>query len=459
MAIGADLERDSDLLPRDLPPKAAQSIATFALALFVGIVLFACLAPLPEVVSARFVLKPEGGTDPLNATVEGTVEEVRVRVGSPVKAGDVLLVLRSNELRRLASDRDSLRGDLAAARTRLAGMLRPEGEPTESEYADAAELLARVERMEREREAEARVDSEMSSQHDVALTAARSEVERRQAEVDARQRRVEAMTKLSEQLERGQKKGIVAEREVLQQQQELEDAKADLAESQRLFGEAESALRMLAAQRGVAGSQRQSAARRREGDLREAQAALADKQRDLNVFIETGMKRLAWLEGALADAQGDLLAVRAPYDGTVVALSVERPGVAVARGQQIAEVGTLSGVLRAAIAVPETDAALVAEGQPVRLLLDAFPYTLHGVRHGHLTWVSPATTGGTLPAMSGIDGSSDGGGSAGPGPLRAGMVGEARIVTGSRTLIGYVLAPLRQVRESMRGDASTPDPH
>jgi hypothetical protein len=70
------------------------------------------------------------------------------------------------------------------------------------------------------------------------------------------------------------------------------------------------------------------------------------------------------------------------------------------------------------------------------------------VKKGVLTWVSPTAAAGELiaiadlaDAMVRVDGREV--------PLRAGLEGEARVRTGSRSLLEYVLEPLKQVRENV----------
>ena len=93
----------------------------------------------------------------------------------------------------------------------------------------------------------------------------------------------------------------------------------------------------------------------------------------------------------------------------------------------------------------------IASGPGSELKYDAFPYQRYGVKYGRLTWLSPAASdsrdGGTFRARVEISeselllhGQSR--------QLIAGMSGKAEIVVGSRSLIGYVLEPLRQLRET-----------
>ena len=120
-------------------------------------------------------------------------------------------------------------------------------------------------------------------------------------------------------------------------------------------------------------------------------------------------------------------------------------------GEAVADVVCAGETLQAELKVPETGLGKLQVGQGVKLKYDAFPYQRYGVKYGRLTWLSPAASdsrdGGTFRARVEISeselllhGQSR--------QLIAGMSGKAEIVVGSRSLIGYVLEPLRQLRET-----------
>lgn len=442
--------RASDILPRDLPPRMTEAFAIFLIALFVAGLGFVALVPLPEIVSAPFVLKSQGGADPVNVVHGGTVEAVRVETGSAVHRGDVLFTIRADDLRTLAAERDTLRRELASAERRLAALL---GEGPEGP-AGASPLRARVDSIEQQRLIDAGLDAELEHRHFVLLGSAREAVSALEDEVDARRRRVVVLEDLVQQARTSAAEGALAEREVLSRRDELEDAVAELAEVERAMSAALRELTRLRASRQVELKERELVARTRDGTLVEAEAAVAEKVRELEDFTGTARTRLTWMDAALAHARGDLFDVVAPYDGSVVSLAVERPGVAVERGQVLCELAREGVPLHAALEIPEREAAHVRVGerrQTVRLLFDGYPYTLHGYRVAELTWVSPAAVSGALPAIARLEDPTivvDGR----RRRLRPGMGGEARIYTGSRTLLDYVLEPMRRLRDNAAGE-------
>ena len=91
-------------------------------------------------------------------------------------------------------------------------------------------------------------------------------------------------------------------------------------------------------------------------------------------------------------------------------------------------------------------------GQEVELKVDAFPYQRYGIVNATLDWVSPSAVTSPqgqhfvgLASLNKTDQTKRR-----PLALRVGMTGEARIVTGQRTMIEYAFEPIRQLRENMR---------
>src|SRR5262249_22161394 len=145
---------------------------------------------------------------------------------------------------------------------------------------------------------------------------------------------------------------------------------------------------------------------------------------------------------------GNLLEVRAPYDGTVTNLGPRRAGVVIERGDVLCQLARTDVPLRAEVTVADKDSGRLVVGQPLKLLFESFPYPRYGTREGALTWVSAAAESGKFRAFASlrdatvvVDRKNV--------PLRAGMGGEARIVTGTRTLAEFAIEPLRKIRETV----------
>jgi multidrug efflux pump subunit AcrA (membrane-fusion protein) len=443
---GQELEQESELLPREPPPQALRVMTDVVLGLFLVTATFVAVVRLPATITGRFELKPESGSDPVNAPWEATVESVEVVIGDQVEKGDTLLVLRSEALRQLASEKATLERDLVADRQRLEALLEDPG--TASASGDVSELRARVARLEREMEIDTELAVRQERQDEVRLANAKAQAARRGSEVRERKNRAEALDELQDMTRNAHEQGVLPKRQVLEASERQEDARAELEEARTAHEAASAELRAIEAEREVDRRVREIARRDLEGRLAEARGALQDEILRLSARVASSDTRLTYLTRALEGADGDLLRVVAPYTGMVASMDVERPGVAVARGQVLCELARRNVTLAAHLQIPESEAARVETGQFVRLLFDAYPYTRHGVKAGVLTWVSPRARGGKIEAIAQlwddnivVDGVRR--------PLRPGLVGEARVRTGKHSLLEYVLAPLREFRESV----------
>ena len=119
---------------------------------------------LPETVDCRFVLIPATGADPIQAPRQAIVSRVVVEEGQPVKAGDDLFVLRSDEIggwdtlsrtlnEDLRSKQESLNRNESAFASQL-GIKSAEIEQAKSEVkfrenhaATSRELVTRMEKL------------------------------------------------------------------------------------------------------------------------------------------------------------------------------------------------------------------------------------------------------------------------------------------------------------------------
>src|SRR5205823_1366437 len=115
----ASFDRESDMLPRDLPPGAVRGLATFLILLSGAFGAFATFVPVPETARCPFVLVPEAGVDAMKSEQRGTIERVLVADGAEVSSGELMFVLRSDDLHALSVERATLERANSAARIRL----------------------------------------------------------------------------------------------------------------------------------------------------------------------------------------------------------------------------------------------------------------------------------------------------------------------------------------------------
>lgn len=107
---------------------------------FVAVVLWACLAPMDQVVHATGKLEPRGSVRELQSPVNGVIEEALVREGDQVKAGQLLVRIKPKsvvaEVRSLQQRLDSLLKEQSFYNSILSGnggTGAPDGVPAEIE--------------------------------------------------------------------------------------------------------------------------------------------------------------------------------------------------------------------------------------------------------------------------------------------------------------------------------------
>lgn len=374
-----EFDAPSPLLPTTPPARAARVAGALLLVLAFAFGLFATLVPLPQVALAPFELVTGEDADALQAPIAGEIVRVAVAEGERVQAGQVLFELTQAELRERASQRRQLAAQRQAAQAR--------GEASERAHAEA-------------------------------LAIANAELAVAMRELEFRRGHVRTQQDLVARAERLGLNGVVAEVELLKYRLALAESEMDFSLGEREVERLRLALREREAERA-----------RARGD-EAAGLALLDE-------------RIGALDGELADSDGRLRRVRAPWAGVVVRLPARTPGSVVAAGEVLAQLARDGATLRARLRLPEDAVPMVRVGQSVRLQLDAFPYQRHGSVTATLRWTSPTPM---------VDGEGRGFvADADPGatamPLRAGMRGTARVEIGRRTLARRALEPLRGLRE------------
>lgn len=398
-----DEHAEPPYLDTEPPHWAARGLAWFILALFSAALVASMLVRVPETVAGPFVLVPVHGTDPVRAPRKGQVAEVRALEGQAVARGAALYIIQSEPL----GDR---LGELAAVEMQLRG---------------AGPALENLDRAH----AEARRADERQLE---MLVARRASLER---SLPLARERAQLATELASRYETGHARGQLSFAEYTAARLDAQRLAEEVVRLENERDEAVAALETLGHE-----------IRARATAHREQRRALLEERERMQI-------RAATLQQDVALSADGQLQVVAPCAGTVLRLRVNTAGAVVQEGEMLGEMACSGQALQAELSVPQGAVARVREGQPVKMLYDAFPYQRYGVRHGRVRWVSPA-------GIRGSDGDADfvahvelgDAGIAIDGQLRPylpGMAGEVRVVVGRRSLASYAFEPLRQLRESM----------
>lgn len=389
-----------DLAP---PHWAARGLAYAILAIVALGTLAAVVIQLPETVTARFVLVPVRGADPVKAARPGVIARVFASEGGQIKQGELIATLQSEA----AGDRAA---DWLALQTQLAGA---------GESLLNTKLRHETQRLSEEQE--------------------RHKLEQRLAHLDSlighKRSQMELTRKLAASFETLFREGIVSQAQLDQRQMEVSEMAA--------------AVEQLLAEQGDARLQ----IKKLDLEARARQTEFKETERKFKEETATSEIRAQALKAGLADSEGGEVKITAPCTGVILRLHVRGNGAVVGNGETLAEIACAGEPLQAELNLPETGLGKLKLEQGVKLKYDAYPYQRFGVKYGRVAWLSPASSetkaGQAFKArVSLADGEVLVKGQ--PQALLPGMSGQADIVIGKRSLVSYVFEPLRQLKENMR---------
>lgn len=382
---------DTPFLPQNPPARIVRLVAWLLCALAVTAAAVAIFVRWPETVHVRFALVSPAGEEAVLAPMAGVLTRVDVREGATVSRGDVLFVLRSDEIRHWQTERAT----------------------------DLEELRALGERR-----------AKLGAIWDAQVAIKQAQIAQLEREVAFREKHVDANRYLATEMEKLVEKGGVSRIEMLNHRLDLAASEKDLAVAEKAVQQQKLELEQMKTE-----WQRQE---------------LEEDSKANQLRIGT-----AALDRQLADCEGDTRLIRAPYNAVVTALDRHGDGNAVAAGTPLMQLARNDGRLEARLRLDEPALARLRAGQRVRYFFDAYPYQRYGTATGELRWITPAAVpdGATSQflATAGLDTTSLPGATGSPPlVLRVGMQGEARIVVGRRTLVESVFEPIRRLRENLR---------
>ena len=384
------LETESEMLPQEPPPWIVRATAWILVGAFLFALFIAIVMRLPESVHCRFILIPATGADPIQSPRQAIISRVAVEEGQPVKAGEDLFVLRSDEIRGWDTQFRTLTEDLRTKEESL----------TQYETAYVAQLEIK-----------------------------KAEIEQAKSEVKFRENHAATSRDLVTRMEKLAKQGGESEIDLVKLKLDLAGSEKDLSVAQRTLQQVN-----LDRQRVETEHLRQAGEQRSE--------------------IEKLKMRLGALKTDLENTRQNLLILRSPYEGVIISMDQRTVGSFVQQGQVLCQLAPKDAKPRARMTLNEAGLPKLAVDQRIRYFFDAFPYQRYGAVTGKLDWISPSavttTDGSHFVALGSLDRSEISPRTGQTLPLRVGMRGDAHIIVGGRTLIEYAFEPIRQLRESMK---------
>ncbi len=384
------LDAESEMSPQEPPPWVIRTAAWVLVGAFLFALLIAIVMRLPESVHCPFVLIPATGADPIQAPRQATISRVEVEEGQPVKAGEDLFVLRSDEIRGWDTQFRTLNEDLRAKEESL----------KQYETAYIAQLEIK-----------------------------KAEIEQAKSEVQFRENHAKTSRELVTRMEKLARQGGESEIDLIKLKLDLAGSQKDLSVAQRTL------------QQGTLDRERMETEHARQRGEQRSE-------------IEKLKMRTGALQKDLESTHQNLLMVRSPYDGVVISMDQRTVGSFVQQGQVLCQLAPKDAKPRARMTLTEAGLPKLAVAQRIRYFFEAFPYQRYGAVTGKLDWISPSTVtttdGSRFVALGSLDRYEISPRAGQVLPLRVGMRGQAHIIVGGRTLIEYAFEPIRQLRESMK---------
>lgn len=424
-----------DLLAlQERPPERLPRVILATVLVLVAVLLaWASLAKLDIIATAQGRLVPASFTKVVQASEPGVVSEILVRDGDTVREGQVVLRL---DARMSQAETQALDSDVALRRMTL-------------QHLDA-ELKGH------------RAPSTSRSHPDLLAQVQARFVARRQAYQDTLAQETEAVNRA--------RADLAAAQQVLQK----------LTQSLPVYRQSAQAYRQLVSEGFVgelAAAEKAREAAEKEQDLK-TQAATVNS---LQAAIAQGEKRIAAVrsryrseledertetmsllhrseqEWRKSSIKAGLLDIRSPAQGVVKDVAVTAKGAVVAAGAALLSVVPVDEPLQAEVLLNNEDVGFVVTGQAARLKVAAYPFQKYGMLDGTVSLVSadatdprqsaaaqpPALTYRALLKLHSPQLRSAATGQA--LTLTPGMLVSAEIHQGRRSVLEYLLSPVRKV--------------
>jgi multidrug resistance efflux pump len=386
----SSLDAESEMLPQEPPSWIIRWTAWLLLGVFLFALLIAIVMRLPETVHCRFVLIPATGADPIQSPRQAIISRVAIDEGQPVKTGEELFVLRSDEIGGWDTQFRTLSEDLETKQESL----------KRNESAYAAQIGIKTE-----------------------------EIDQAKSEVKFRENHAQTSRELVTRMEKLAKEGDESQIDLIKLKLNLAGSEKDLSVAQRTLQQVTL-------------------------DRERIETEHARQRGEEQAEIEKLKLRIGALKKDVGNANQNLLTIRSPYEGVVISIDQRTAGSFVQQGQVLCQLAPKGSKPRARMTLNEAGLPKLAVAQRVRYFFEAFPYQRYGTITGEVDWISPSSVttaeGSRFVALGSLDQYEMSPRAGQALPVRIGMRGDAYIIVGGRTLIEYAFEPIRRLRESIK---------
>jgi HlyD family secretion protein len=431
-----DFQPDLLAIQEQPPARLPRTVGYVTGGLFTVLMAWAIFGKLDIIASAEGRLVPRNYSRVLQPAEAGIVREVLVREGDEVKAGQVLIRMDATTS---SADMGTLQADAALKALSLRRIdAELSGQPLRLESGDPPDLAAQVLAQYRARH-QSYLDA--LAQEQATLERARHDLESARQQLTKLQATVPLYQQSAKSYEKLLKEGFVSElgtndklREKIEKEQELKSQEANMG-----------ALAAAVAQSNQKLAQIKSGY---EAQLLNERVDLQNQQQRTQGELQKQVYK------------SNLLELRATEDGIVKDMATYTPGTVVQPGAVLLNLIPKTEPLQAEVAIHNEDVGFVAPGQVVKLKLQTYPFQKYGLLDGVVDVVG-ADSSTNDPQKAAALGQS-------PQSYKAlvrlssqtldahgyqalklspGMIVQAEISQGRRTVLEYLLSPVQKVAQ------------
>jgi hemolysin D len=332
----------------------------YLLVIFSGIAIpWAMFSRIDVTSTARGRLEPKGKTIKLDTEIAGVVGEIQVKEGQQLKAGQNIIELKPNVIR----------ADLQEAQAKLKGLFERLKQLQLLEK--QSQLMASTQRSRNQAEIAEQIELIKQTQQKIAFN---------RTQIAAANNFLSKDRNIVKRYRFLRQEGVIsgsqldeAERQYLQNSQNLKQAQSELTQNQIELEKQQS---------------------NRDKIMRQGDLALieTDKQvRELQSQTVDVRSQIAQTKNQIKSLQYQLQQhkLTMPTDGTIFQLSVLHPGTVVQSGQTIAQVAPKGTPLVLRAIVSGKDSGLLSVGKPVKIKFDAYPFQDYEIVPGRVSWIAP----------------------------------------------------------------------
>ncbi|MCL4679131.1 MAG: HlyD family type I secretion periplasmic adaptor subunit [Alphaproteobacteria bacterium] len=208
------------------------------------------------------------------------------------------------------------------------------------------------------------------------------------------------------------------------------------------------------------GGQINARSKEKEGLEAELSAVKNERQSQVEKFRSNALSELNEVETQISALNESLKSIgdrvdrteiRAPASGLVNAIRLKTVGGVVEPAMQLVEIVPVDDELKIIAKVAPSDVAFLKRGQPVKVKISAYDSQIYGALDGELVRIAANSTsdreGNVTFEIEVKTVRNYLGDAASPLPITPGMVAEVNVVTGRRTIMYYLLKPLRRTMD------------